>query len=482
MTGNSIPTVAGAFPNGSGWIAYQWRLDGGAFSAEQPMTTPITLSGLSNGVHTVEVIGKNDAGFYQNRPEFGTDARVSSVAWTVDTNYVPPPPATQIRLNEVLAKNSDTQEFSGVFPDIVELFNPSSAPVDLAGWGLTDNTALPFKYAFPAGTTIAAGQYLVVYASGNGNVPQPRTGFGLKDGGDTITLTRSAAAGGGIADSIAFGAQLADYSIGRGIDGSWALCRPTFGAANVLAGLAPVEAVRINEWLADAAVLAGQDFIELMNTATLPVDVGLSFLTDNPSDWPTRHLIRQLTFIAPGGFVAFKADSDPEQGPDHVNFKLSPEQGAIGLFSPSLEPIDNIVYGPQRTDVSEGRTPNGSATVATFTQPTPGGPNPGVTGTTITATTLVPLNQAWKYRSNGTDHSADFFQPAFNDSAWASGPQLLYIEPDTLTSPSGFTKQTALPADTTNSNRPFNTTYFRTPFQFHRFNSERDAARHHHDR
>jgi hypothetical protein len=466
MTGNGIPTSANAFPAGSGWTAYQWRLDGGAFSPEQPMTAPIVLNGLSNGVHTVEVIGKNDAGFYQNRAEFGGDAQTSRVTWAVDTNYVPPPPATQIRLNEVLAKNSDTQGFAGVFPDMLELFNPSSSPVDLSGWGLTDNAALPFKYAFPPGTTIGAGQYLVVYASGNGNVPQPRTGFGLKDGGDTITLTRSAAAGGGIADSIAFGAQLADYSIGRARDGSWGLCRPTFGAANILAGLAPVEAVRINEWLADSAVLAGQDFIELMNTATLPVDVGLSYLTDNPSDWPQRDLIRQLTFIAPGGFVAFKADNDPEQGPDHLNFKLSPEQGAIGLFSPALDLIDNIVYGPQRTDVSEGRTPNGSNAVASFTQPTPGGPNPGVTGTTITATTLIPLNQSWKYRSNGTDHSADFFQPTFNDSGWSAGPQLLYIEPDTLNSPSGFTKQTALPVDTTNSNRPYNTTYFRTHFTF----------------
>ena len=468
MTGNSIPTGAGTWPGGgSGWTHYKRRLDGGAWSAETPFTTPIALTGLANGTHIVDVVGRNDALTYQDSTDLGSDARVSSVTWTVNTAYVPPPAAPNVRINEVLAKNTETQSFGSVFPDIIELHNAGTASAVLDGWGLTDNSALPYKYTIPGGTSLAAGAYLVIYASSSSSVPSPKTGFALKDSGDTLTLTRSAAAGGTVADSIPFGAQLPDYSIGRRAgDGAWDLCRPTFGTANNPAAQATTAGVKINEWLADAAALAGQDFIELMNTAALPVNVGNCFLTDNPQDWPQRHQIRPLTFIAAGGYVVFKADGDPNQGPDHLSFRLAPEQGEIGLFSPSLTRIDNIVYGPQSTDVSQGRSPNGTASIAFFTQPTPGGPNPGVTGSINTTTNLIPVTQSWRYRSNGTDHSADFIPVAFNDSGWTNAPQLLYIETASLTNSEGFTKATALPVDAGNSNRPYNATYFRTHFNY----------------
>jgi len=244
------------------------------------------------------------------------------------------------------------------------------------------------------------------------------------------------------------------------------MCRPTFGGPNIVAAQGPVSAVRINEWLADALVLFPNDFIELMNTGSQPVDIGNGFLTDNPVEWPNRHQIRQLTFIAPGGYAAFKADNDVEQGPDHLAFKLSPVQGEIGFFDAQGRLIDNIVYGSQSSDVSQGRTPNGGPAIASFNQPTPGAPNPGVTAATVTVTNLIPINKVWKYRSDGVDHSADFIPINFNDSTWASGAQLLYIEPDTLTSPSGFVKTTAVPADATNQNRPYNSTYFRAHFTY----------------
>ena len=469
MTGSGIPATAAAFPSGSGWTHYKSRIDGGAWSAETPIATAITLSGLANGVHTVEVVGKNDAGFFQDDVAFGANARITSASWTVDTGYVPPPATNGVRINEVLASNTETVNFGTAFPDIIELHNAGSAPVNVSGWGLTDTTALPFKYTIPALPDIAAGGFLVIYGSNSGSVPVPKTGFGLKAGGDTLTLTRSAAAGGGVADVVPFGNQLADSSIGRCVDGSWELCRPTFGSANVLANRGAVGGVVINEWLTAAVVLNPTDFIELYNPSTLPVNVGLGYLTDNPSDWPQRHQIRQLTFIAPGGYVSFKADSDPGQGPDHLNFKLDPLQGEIGLFDDSIALIDNVVYGPQSSDVSEGRTPNGTGLIATFSQPTPGGPNPTVVGTFgVSTVNLIPAAQAWKYRSNGTDHSAAFYPIAFNDSAWASGTQLLYIETAALTNSEGFLKTTALPPDTANPTptRPYNTVYFRTHFTY----------------
>jgi hypothetical protein len=472
-------------PQPFGWTAFKWKLDNGPWSAEipvannSPFTTPatISLSGLGAGVHTVYVTGRNDAGYYQDDIfvyplASGTPAAVTaSKSWTVDPAYVPPSPQPLVEINEVLAKNAETIGFSGTFPDIIELRNRGGATADLSGWGLTDNASIPYKYLIPPGTTIAPGAYLVIYASGAAVVPAPKTGFGLKDSGDTLTLTRSVAAGGGVADAIPFGAQLPDYSVGRRVtDGGWDMCVPTFGAANVVAAQASPHSLKINEWLADAVTLFGQDFIELYNPASLPTNIGNGYLTDNPVEWPDRSQIRQLTFVAPGGFVVFKADSDVDQGPDHVDFKLAATQGEIGLFDSALNLIDNIVYGSQSSDVSEGRTPNGASTIVLFNQPTPGAPNPGsLGGTTTTTTNLIPATQAWKWYGT-TDappldaQSRDFINPAYNDSSWTSNAQLLYIETAALTNTEGFTKTTVLPGLTTT--KPYQTYYLRTHFAY----------------
>jgi hypothetical protein len=89
MSGNGIPSGNGAWQNGSGWTHYKWSLDGGALSAETSIATPIVINGLGNGPHTVSVVGKNDAGFYQNDPFFGADGVPTVVSWNVDTGQLP---------------------------------------------------------------------------------------------------------------------------------------------------------------------------------------------------------------------------------------------------------------------------------------------------------------------------------------------------------------------------------------------------------
>ncbi len=81
--GSGIPTAG--FPLGSGYTHYQWRLDTNlAWSAETPIATPITLSNLPTGPHHVEVIGKNDASFYQNDAAYGSSGRITvSPTWTI---------------------------------------------------------------------------------------------------------------------------------------------------------------------------------------------------------------------------------------------------------------------------------------------------------------------------------------------------------------------------------------------------------------
>ena len=83
---NATITVGVGFGSGTsvaGYTAYKYRLNGGAYSAETPIATPITLTNLADGTYTIYAVGKNDAGVYQS------EAKVSaSRTFTVDT--VPP--------------------------------------------------------------------------------------------------------------------------------------------------------------------------------------------------------------------------------------------------------------------------------------------------------------------------------------------------------------------------------------------------------
>ena len=452
-------------PWSSGYTHYVWRIDGGAWSAATPVTTPVSLSGLAAGPHTVQVVGRNDALFYQNDPAFGPSAVTASFTWTVDPELTPPGATPLVRINEVLARNADTLGFSGSYPDLIELHNAGTATADLSGWGLTDNTSLPYKYTIADGSTLAPGAYMVLYASSAAAVPLPKTGFGLKDQGDTLTLTRSPAAGGGVADVVSFGNQLADYSIGRRTDGAWDLSQPGFGSANMIAAQGAISSLRINEWLASAGALSSTDFIELHNPSTLPVNIGGGFLTDNTVGWTDRHPIRQLTFVGASGYALFKADGDTDQGADHLAFNLSSSQGEIGLFDSGLSLIDSVVYGPQSTDVSQGRTPNGADSIAFFTQPTPGGPNPGSIEASGTVTSnLLATNAAWKYMASASTYHGTYQNIGFDDSAWPVGGQLLHYETGTVTSASGFVKTTQVPRSATNTIFP--TYYFRTHFNY----------------
>jgi hypothetical protein len=76
-------------------------------------------------------------------------------------------------INEFMASNGLTRaDEDGDYEDWIELYNTGGADVDLSGWGLSDNTGNPFKWRFPAGTTIEGGGYLLVWASGKDRYPE----------------------------------------------------------------------------------------------------------------------------------------------------------------------------------------------------------------------------------------------------------------------------------------------------------------------
>ncbi|MCB1125571.1 MAG: lamin tail domain-containing protein, partial [Verrucomicrobiae bacterium] len=97
-------------------------------------------------------------------------------------------------LSEFMASNSTTlADGEGAFPDWIELHNPDPVDAVMDGWGLRDSQE---TWLFPTGTTIPAGGYLVVFASGQASDHHVDAGgslhttFKLDAAGESLALLR----------------------------------------------------------------------------------------------------------------------------------------------------------------------------------------------------------------------------------------------------------------------------------------------------
>jgi spore coat protein CotH len=422
---------------GPGITHYRWRLDGGAYSAETAVGTPISLSGLAAGPHTVDVIGKNTAGVWQAEAD-----ATHSKTWTVDPNL------SRLLINEVLADNDTVLTIGGGTPDVVELYNDGTVAIDLSGYSLSDTATSPDRYQIPAGTTLGPGEYFLLYAGTGLNPPGRYLGFALDDVGETLTLFSPNDTA---IDTVTFGRQLSDTSIGRTADGEWTLTVPSLGAANVPIPLGDPRGLVINEWLADPDRLLDDDFIEIYNPDSAPVELSGLYLTDNPAMQPRKQAFAPLSFIAADGLALYFANDQDEAGvPDRLDFRLSPRREAIALTDANGDVIDLVLYVNQTTDVSQGRGPNGAATFQQYSVPTPDRDNPDVAPN---VTPIVAIDHVWRYEQSGNNLGSSWREPGFNDTAWPQGAALHYNEDEPLPGP----KNTPL-------NLGFPTYYFRTTF------------------
>ncbi|HRY50524.1 MAG TPA: lamin tail domain-containing protein [Candidatus Paceibacterota bacterium] len=465
----SVRLVVGPFvvlndwPGGSGYTHYRWRLDEGEWSLKTPVAAPLLLTNLMEGPHRVDVIGQRDSGPYQNDAALGGDAVVTtSPTWIVDFQAVPPPQQPAIRLNEILASNLTVFTNAGTTPDLVELFNFGEVPLDLSGFGITDDPRFPYKFVFPGGSSLAGGSFLVLMADNDRSASGIHLGFNLKQEGDALYLFSPAIQGGTLIDSVVFGRQLTDRSIARLSEAVWGLALPTPGLPNIALPLGDPRHLKINEWLAHAQFVPSPDFIELFNPEVLPVNLEGLWLTDNPVGDPAKHLIGPLSFIDGQGVAVFASDTQPPSGSDEFSFGLSVLQGMIGLFDARLVAIDQVVYGPQQPDISQGRSPNGADTFSFFRQPTPGAANPGLRiEITTEETPLILLTHAWNYNATGQAPATHWMTPDFPDDDWPRGASLLAHEDDDVPAPI----QTVLPL-TNAIGDSITTYYFRSRFLY----------------
>ncbi len=265
-----------------------------------------------------------------------------------ESNWLP----ASLVINEALTNSTPP------FEDAIEIYNPTASTVDVSGWWLSDDRTNLKKYQIPAATTIPAGGYRVFYEnvfnSGAAN------SFSLSSLGDEITLAAVDGADEltGYRAQVTFGAAADGVSFGRvGISGGtefWPMVARTFGqdapvdvvqfrTGTGLANSAPkIGPIIINEVMYHPVDLAGpidngrDEFIELHNVTTSPVDVG-GWRIKNGSDYlfPLGSTIRPGEYIL---VVSFNPATDPSSlAAFRAQYALSATVPIFGPYAPKLD-------------------------------------------------------------------------------------------------------------------------------------------------
>jgi len=215
-------------------VKLEYTLDGTTWStivASTPASAGSYAWTVPNSATTAAKVRVTDTG------SAATDA--SNAAFTITASS----PASVI-VNEILA-NEPGSNTAGEF---VEIVNVGGASASIGGWTISDATSV--RHTFAAGTTLAPGKAIVVFA-GSGSIPGGLTNavaastgqLSLANGGDSVILKD----GGGVTkNSFAYGSSLAGtdgVSMNRSPDAS---ASGSFVLHTTLSALQSSAGVRVN--------------------------------------------------------------------------------------------------------------------------------------------------------------------------------------------------------------------------------------------
>jgi len=143
-------------------------------------------------------------------------------------------------------------------------------------------------------------------------------------------------------------------------------------------------ALRLNELLAlndsQGQDPAGEhdDWAELLNLGDAPAPLAGHYLSDDPDELTRWRFPDDAPALAPGERILVWCDDDLGQEGLHASFALSGGGEFLALTAPDGSSVlDSLSFGPQQTDVSWGRLPDGTGDW-TFLAPTPGAANDGL--------------------------------------------------------------------------------------------------------
>jgi hypothetical protein len=263
----------------------------------------------------------------------GTGVFVQAQAQSLGSANACTVPDAAVRINEV--------ESSGGSPgDWVELHNTGTGPVDVSGWIFKDADDT-HSYAIPAGTSIAAGGYLVL--------DEAALTFGL---GSPDAARVFAEDGTTLIDSYTW-TTAATTTYGRcpnGIGSFTTTATSTKGAANDCPAPAGADALEINEVFSN-----GVDFVEVRNVSDALVDASDFWFVDNDASHAAIRITSESTPLQPGGLFSFEPDTVGGIG-------LGSGDTATVLLSDKTTVVDSYSWTSHRTP-SYGRCPEGPGLV-----------------------------------------------------------------------------------------------------------------------
>jgi hypothetical protein len=289
-------------------------------------------------------------------------------------------------LNEISPNtNQCLSDEYGEYDDWIEIHNPTSVDLNIAGWYISDTLDFSMFHRIPSydpeKTLIPAGGFLILWADGQSAQGVIHLPFKLEKDGEEVILAKSVAGSLSVVDHVVFSKTKNDVTYGRIPDGTgqWMrLSDPTPGFPNLPARV--IDGFLLNELMA----VAGQgvtdefgeaeDWIEFYNPTEDPIDLGGLYITDSLS-YPLQSHVSVFspdsTTIPPGGYLMFYADNQTWQGARHLSFKLAAKSGSIYVFQPDGDTkITEVQYPFQAGDASFGRFPLGSEKWH-YTIPTP---------------------------------------------------------------------------------------------------------------
>ena len=223
-----------------------YRIDDGSWNTvlKDTPTETDAVSGTCSYLDTITVPG--DTGkvelFFTVADTGGQENRFPDTTIVVSFPLLSGP----LYINEFNASNNSVKKDEyGEYEDWVEIYNGSDQEVWLADYYLSDNMGSPGKYRFPE-TYINPGGFFLVWLDGQDEQGENHASFRISKDGEELRLSGQPSSGFRLVDSVSFGPQETDISMGRQVDGGaeWILFpSPTPNYSNLSTGT-PVDRVQ----------------------------------------------------------------------------------------------------------------------------------------------------------------------------------------------------------------------------------------------
>jgi hypothetical protein len=172
--------------SGVGNVKLEYTLDGAAWT----VIAASTPASAGSYAWTVPATGGTAARVRVSDAASSATSDVSDAAFAITAASTP----AQVVINEILANEAG----SNTAGEFVEIVNVGGTPASIGGWTISDGAGV--KHAFAAGTTLAPGGAIVVFAgasaipAGLGNAVAASTGsLALGNGGDSVILKNGTA-------------------------------------------------------------------------------------------------------------------------------------------------------------------------------------------------------------------------------------------------------------------------------------------------